>query len=56
LVEIEYQQKKDKVDWVKLINIKSYLAVENLTVNSPDLGEITFDVGYGGNFYAIVDF
>ena len=55
LVEIEYQQTKDKVDWVKLINIKSYLAAENLTVHSPDLGEITFDVGYGGNFYAIVD-
>ena len=55
LVEIEYQQTKDKVDWVKLINIKSYLAAENLTVQSPDLGEITFDVAYGGNFYAIVD-
>jgi 4-hydroxyproline epimerase len=55
LVEIEYQQTKDKVDWVKLINIKSYLAAESLTVDSPDLGEITFDVAYGGNFYAIVD-
>tara|TARA_B110000967_G_scaffold73700_1_gene76184 strand:+ start:82 stop:1092 length:1011 start_codon:yes stop_codon:yes gene_type:complete len=55
LVEIEYQQTKDKVDWVKLINIKSYLVAENLTVHSPDLGEITFDVAYGGNFYAIVD-
>jgi 4-hydroxyproline epimerase len=55
LVEIEYQQTKDKVDWVKLINIKSYLAAESLTVHSPDLGEITFDVAYGGNFYAIVD-
>jgi 4-hydroxyproline epimerase len=55
LVEIEYQQTEGKVDWVKLKNVKSYLAAENLTVQCPELGEITFDVAYGGNFYAIVD-
>jgi len=55
LVEIEYQQKNNKVEWVKLTNVKSYLAAEGLTVDCPELGEITFDVGYGGNFYAIVD-
>ncbi|WP_435416592.1 4-hydroxyproline epimerase [Polaribacter aestuariivivens] len=55
LVEIEYQQTGKKVDWVKLVNVKSYLAAENLTVNCPELGELTFDVSYGGNFYAIVD-
>ena len=41
--------------WVKLVNVKSYLAAENLRIESKDLGEITFDVAYGGNFYAIVD-
>tara|TARA_R110002073_G_scaffold313380_3_gene485334 strand:+ start:40340 stop:41350 length:1011 start_codon:yes stop_codon:yes gene_type:complete len=55
LVNIEYQQTGNKVDWVKLTNVKSYLAAENLTVECPELGEITFDVAYGGNFYAIVD-
>ena len=55
LVEIEYQQTKGKVDWVKLTNVKSYLAAENLTIDCPELGEISFDVAYGGNFYAIVD-
>ncbi|MGK0253454.1 MAG: 4-hydroxyproline epimerase [Mariniflexile sp.] len=55
LVEIEYQQTGAKVDWVKLTNVKSYLAAEGLTVECPELGEITFDVAYGGNFYAIVD-
>jgi len=55
LVEIEYQQTNNKVDWVKLINVKSYLAAENLIVDCPELGEITFDVAYGGNYYAIVD-
>ncbi len=55
LVLIEYQQTGKKVDWVKLINVKSYLAAEGLTIECPKLGEITFDVAYGGNYYAIVD-
>jgi len=55
LVDIEYQQTGKKVDWVKLTNVKSYLAAEGLTIDCPELGEITFDVAYGGNYYAIVD-
>lgn len=55
LVEIDYQQTGSKVDWVKLTNVTSYLAASGLTVDCPELGEISFDVAYGGNFYAIVD-
>ncbi|WP_318311835.1 4-hydroxyproline epimerase [Flagellimonas crocea] len=55
LVEIEYQLTGKKVEWVQLVNVKSYLAAENLTVECPGLGEIVFDVAYGGNYYAIVD-
>lgn len=55
LVNIEYKQTNNKIEWVKLTNVKSYLTAEGLTVNCPELGEISFDVAYGGNFYAIVD-
>ncbi len=55
LVIIEYQQTGNKVDWVKLTNVKSYLAEEGLTIDCPELGELAFDVAYGGNFYAIID-
>lgn len=55
LVQIEYKKNDNKVDWVKLTNVKSYLAAENLTIDCPELGEINFDVAYGGNYYAIVD-
>lgn len=55
LVEIEYKEQKGKVQWVKLTNVKSYLSAEGLTINCPVLGELVFDVAYGGNFYAIVD-
>ena len=55
LVHITYKQNGTKVDWVKLTNVKSYLAATDLTIESSHLGELTFDVSYGGNFYAIVD-
>lgn len=55
LVKIDYQQTGDKVDWVRLTNVKSYLAAENLTIESSHLGLLAFDVAYGGNFYAIID-
>lgn len=55
LVEIRYKLKNNKVESVRLTNIPSYLAAENLNVNCPELGELTVDVAYGGNFYAIVD-
>ncbi|MBO0930031.1 4-hydroxyproline epimerase [Fibrella aquatilis] len=55
LVRAEYRQEGQKVTSVKITNIKSYLAAEGLTVDCPDLGTLTVDVAYGGNFYAIVD-
>lgn len=55
LVLIDYVQEGKKVKSVKLTNIKSFLARENLKVHSAELGDLTIDVAYGGNFYAIVD-
>lgn len=55
LVQIEYTTYQDKVKSVKLTNVKSYLAAEALTVECPELGDIIFDVAYGGNFYVIID-
>ena len=55
LVEVEYKQTGKKVDWVKLTNVKSYLAATDLTIDCEELGQLVFEVSYGGNFYAIVD-
>ena len=55
LVLVEYKQEDKKVRSVKLTNVKSFLAAEDLEVDCPDLGLIKVDVAYGGNFYAIVD-
>lgn len=65
LVEVEYRladsrkpladSYKEKVESVKLTNVPSFLHSTELTADCPDLGELVFDVAYGGNFYAIVD-
>ena len=55
LVKATYEQVGNKVKSVKIVNVPSFLAAENLTIECPDLGELTVDVAYGGNFYAIVD-
>ncbi len=55
LVRIEYKMEANKVKSVKIRNVKAYLAAENIKADCPDLGELTLDVSYGGNFYAIVD-
>jgi 4-hydroxyproline epimerase len=55
LIHIEYLQNGEKVEWVKLTNVASYMAAEGLTIDCPELGRLIFDVAYGGNFYAIVD-
>jgi 4-hydroxyproline epimerase len=55
LVLVDYVQEGKKVKSVKLTNVKSFLAAENLEVTCPDLGTLHVDVAYGGNFYAIVD-
>lgn len=55
LVFVSYKKQGAKVSSVKLINVPSFLYKTNLKVASPDLGDLTVDVAYGGNFYAIVD-
>ena len=55
LVKISYTMQGDQVASVRLINIPSFLHSESLEVDCPDLGRLTVDVAYGGNFYAIVD-
>lgn len=55
LIKVTYKQEGNSVKSVKLVNVKSYLAKENLAIDCPGLGNLTVDVSYGGNFYAIVD-
>ena len=55
LVLAYYEQVAGKVVSVRIVNVASYLHSTGLTVECPELGQLTVDVAYGGNYYAIVD-
>lgn len=55
LVLAEYKQEAGRVTSVKITNVPSFLYATGLEVDCPDLGKLTVDIAYGGNFYAIVD-
>ena len=55
LVVAEYRHEGGYVEEVRITNVPSYLHASGLEVDCPDLGPLTVDVAYGGNFYAIVD-
>jgi 4-hydroxyproline epimerase len=55
VVEAYYTMKGPHVESVRLVNVPAYLAEAGIQVECPDLGMLTADVAYGGNFYAIID-
>jgi 4-hydroxyproline epimerase len=55
LVTAHYRMNNEHVEAVRLVNIPSFLAAENLSVTVEGIGELSVDVAYGGNFYAIID-
>jgi 4-hydroxyproline epimerase len=55
LVEAHYSVKDGRVSGVRIVNVPSFLHSKGLTVDCPGLGQLTLDVAYGGNFYAIIE-
>ncbi len=55
LVTADYERDGAHIKRVRLTNVPSYLAMAEVPVNCPDLGELVVDIAYGGNFYAIID-
>ncbi|MHA1158796.1 MAG: 4-hydroxyproline epimerase, partial [Alphaproteobacteria bacterium] len=55
LVVAEYRQEGRFVEEVRLTNVPAFLHSSGLSADCPVLGELSVDVAYGGNFYAIVD-
>jgi 4-hydroxyproline epimerase len=55
VVEASYKRDGEYVDSVRIKNVASYLHAEGVTVDCPGIGELTFDIAYGGNFYAILE-
>ena len=54
-VVAQYEREGRFVERVRIRNVRSYLALPEVRVDCPELGELVVDIAYGGNFYAIVE-
>ena len=54
-VVARYEQNGRFVDSVRITNVASYLAASEIAIDVPGMGELVFDIAYGGNFYAILE-
>ena len=55
LVEARYRREGPHVESVRIRNVPAYLHAAEVSVGCPELGDLTVDIAYGGNFYAIVE-
>tara|TARA_R110001606_G_scaffold145132_1_gene284672 strand:- start:923 stop:1924 length:1002 start_codon:yes stop_codon:yes gene_type:complete len=55
VVEASYEMNGAHVDNVRIKNVACFLADTDMDIDVPGLGRLTFDVAYGGNFYAIIE-
>jgi proline racemase len=54
-ITIEYTRTGQHVDQVRLFNIASYLHATDVALEVPELGTLTVDLAYGGNYYVIIE-
>jgi 4-hydroxyproline epimerase len=50
-----YDQQGRFVESVRITNVASYLAATDVVIDVPGMGELAFDIAYGGNYYAILE-
>ncbi len=55
LVGVQYVRDGRFIEQVRLFNVPAYLHAAEVRIEVPSLGEIVFDVAYGGNYYAIIE-
>lgn len=54
-VVVDYTMRDESVEAVRLYNVASYLHSADVQVHVPGIGNLTVDIAYGGNFYAVVE-
>ena len=54
-IRAEIEWDGDRVAGVRIFNVASYLACQGVELDCPELGRLTVDIAYGGNYYAIVE-
>ena len=55
VVTAHYEEEGEHVERVRLANVPSFVYATGVAVECPELGPLSFDIAYGGNFYAILE-
>lgn len=55
LISAEAKVQNGKVKEVSIVNVPAFLYKENVSVEVPGIGEVKFDISFGGSFFAIVN-
>ncbi|HEX7389507.1 MAG TPA: 4-hydroxyproline epimerase, partial [Acidiphilium sp.] len=55
IIEASYKVEGQKVTSIAIRNVPSYVAARGIEVELPELGKLTADVSFGGNYYAIIE-
>ncbi|MBP6012839.1 MAG: 4-hydroxyproline epimerase [Alphaproteobacteria bacterium] len=55
LIELTYVQDGARTKSVRIKNVPSYCAAQDIKIDVPNFGPLTVDIAYGGNYYAIVE-
>lgn len=55
IIDIDYETSGNKVVWVRIRNVPAFVAKMGLAIDVPGIGDLSVDVSYGGNFYAIIE-
>ncbi|MGI0119930.1 4-hydroxyproline epimerase [Zooshikella sp. RANM57] len=54
-IHLNYKTQGNYVSEVTLFNVPAFLLHQDVNINFPELGELSIDIAFGGNFYAIID-
>ncbi|MCL2520204.1 MAG: proline racemase family protein [Spirochaetaceae bacterium] len=54
LVKVKVTVENKRVKSVTFTNVPSFIYKQNCTVNLPGVGDVTFDISFGGSFFAII--
>lgn len=54
-VTAEVASEGDQVRWTRFENVPAYVAARGLKLEVPELGKLTADVVWGGNYFAVID-
>jgi proline racemase len=54
LIRVKVNVEKGRVKSVSLINVPAFVFKQDCTVDLPNIGPVTFDIAFGGSFFALV--